>query len=87
MLKSGPAPGSGYQAHHGLPWSFRDYFYSAGLDVNDAQFGRWVIGGGNGGHQSWSYTYGQLWYNYIKTHPNPDSSDIIDYFNKLNGIK
>ena len=87
MLKEGPAPGDGYQAHHGLPWADRDYFSAAGLDVNDARFGRWVIGGGNGGHQSWSYRYGQLWKKYIKAHPTPDATDIINYFNKLNGIR
>ena len=87
MLKEGPAPGEGYQAHHGLPWAERDYFSSAGLDVNDARFGRWVKGGGNGGHQSWSSRYGQLWKNYIKAHPTPDATDIISYFNKLNGIR
>ena len=87
MLKEGPAPGDGYQAHHGLPWADRDYFNAAGLDVNDARFGRWVIGGGNGGHQSWSYRYGQLWKKYIKAHPTPDATDIINYFNKLNGIR
>ena len=87
MLKEGPAPGDGYQAHHGLPWADRDYFSAAGLDVNNARFGRWVIGGGNGGHQSWSYRYGQLWKKYIKAHPIPDATDIINYFNKLNGIR
>ncbi len=85
MLKNGPAPGGSYQAHHGLPWKNRDYFAQAGLDVNDAQFGRWVIGGGNGGHQSWSRAYGALWDNYIARHPVPDAADIIDYFLRLNG--
>ncbi len=87
MLKEGAMPGEGYQAHHGLPWAYRDYFHEAGLDVNDANFGRWVKGGGNGGHQSWSYRYGQLWKSYIKFHPIPNSADIVNYFNKLNGIR
>jgi hypothetical protein len=87
MLKEGAAPGDNYQAHHGLPWAKRDYFNKAGLDINEARFGRWVKGGGNGGHQSWSYRYGKLWDNYIDKHPIPNADDIIDYFNKLNGIK
>ena len=58
----------------------------AGLDVNDPKYGRWVIGGGNGGHQSWSRRYGALWDDYISRHPIPDTADIIDYFNKLNGL-
>jgi len=57
------------------------------LDVNDAQFGRWVRGGGNGGHQSWSYRYGNLWDVYVKNHPAPDAADIIDYFGRLNGLR
>jgi len=86
MLKAGPAPGPNYQAHHGLPWKNRGYFSQAGLDVNDAKFGRWVLGGGSGGHQSWSRRYGALWDDYIARHPIPDASDIIDYFRKLNGL-
>ena len=87
MLSEGPAPGPNYQAHHGLPWKNRDYFSQAGLDVNDAKFGRWVRGGGNGGHQSWSRRYGELWDNYIARHPVPDAGDIVDYFSRLNGLK
>lgn len=85
MLKEGPAPGEDYQAHHGLPWAKKDYFHEAGLNVNDARFGIWVKGGGNGGHQSWSYRYGKLWIKYIDRHPKADAADIIDYFNRLNG--
>ena len=87
MLKEGSAPGKNYQAHHGLPWKNRDYFGKAGLNVNDARFGRWVKGGGNGGHQSWSGRYGALWDNYIARHPVPDANDIIDYFGRLNGLR
>jgi len=87
MLNNGPAPGKNYQAHHGLPWKNRDYFDLAGLDVNDAKFGRWVKGGGNGGHQSWSRKYGAIWDDYIARHPVPDANDIIDFFERLNGLK
>ena len=86
MLKNGPTPGSNYQAHHGLPWKYKDYFSNAGLDINDVQFRRWVIGGGNGGHQSWSYSYEMIWEEYIRSHPISNAADIIDYFNKLNGL-
>lgn len=85
MLREGPAPGPNYQAHHGLPWKHKDYFSQAGLDINEARFGRWVRGGGNGGHQSWSYRYGALWDKYVECHPTADANDIIDYYNKLNG--
>ena len=85
MLKEGPAPGSNYQAHHGLPWEHKDYFGKAGLNVNDPKWGRWVKGGGNGGHQSWSKRYGNIWTTYKEAHPNPNADDIIDFFYKLNG--
>lgn len=62
-------------------------FDSAGININDSYFGRWVMGGGNGGHQSWSYKYNKLWERYINNHPIPDANDIIDYFNKLNGVR
>jgi hypothetical protein len=75
MLKEGPAPGDQYQAHHGLPWAEVDYFDVAGLDVNDPRFGRWVKGGGNGNHQSWSRRYGNLWKKYRIAHPIPDRND------------
>lgn len=84
-LKEGPAPGSNYQAHHGLPWEHKDYFGKAGLNVNDPKWGRWVKGGGNGGHQSWSKRYGNIWTTYKEAHPNPNADDIIDFFYKLNG--
>ena len=85
MIKHGANPGSQFQAHHGLPWAQRDYFAKAGLNVSDTKFGIWVRGGGNGGHQSWSYRYGKLWKDYQMRNPIPDADDIIDYFNRLNG--
>ena len=87
MLKIGPAPGTNYQAHHGLPVKIESYFKKVGLDINDARFGRWVRGGGNGGHQSWSRRYNDIWEAYIETHPTADANDIIDYFERLNGMR
>ena len=83
MLKEGPAPGPGYQAHHGLPWANKGYFDRAGININDPQYGRWV----NNAHQSWSYRYGKVWSDYISRHPIPDANDIIDFFNRINGLK
>ena len=87
MLKEGHAPGPNYQAHHGLPWKNKDYFNQAGLDINSSQFGRWVKGGGGGGHQSWSKRYGALWDTFIDRHPTPNAKDIVNYFRRLNGLK
>ena len=88
MLAEGDPPGEGYQAHHGLPWHYVQEFSKVGININDPQYGRWVKGGGNGGHQSWSRTYDQLWWKYFKRHDgNYDKADIIDYFNRLNGVR
>ena len=87
MLKEGPAPGPNYQAHHGLPWKNKAYFERAGIDINDAKYGRWVRGGGNGGHQSRSRRYGKLWDDFAKNNPSASAAEIISYFNKLNGIR
>ena len=43
MIKAGnKKPGRNYQAHHDLPWEFREWFAAHKIDVNDAQYGRWV---------------------------------------------
>ena len=87
MLKQGPAPGKGYQAHHGLPWKNKSFFDRVGLNINDPKYGRWVRSLGNGGHQSWSKRYGALWDVFEAYNSNATAEEIIIYFNKLNGIK
>lgn len=84
--KSGSsAPGPEYQAHHGLPWAFKDDFAKLGLNVNDPKFGIWVRGGGNGGHQSWSHRYNELWRAFLRGKERT-AADVIRYFNKLNNL-
>ncbi|MBR3074271.1 MAG: hypothetical protein IKH11_00755, partial [Bacteroidales bacterium] len=40
-LNGGVAP-AGKQAHHMLPWEFRNDFDKAGIDINDPQYGMWL---------------------------------------------
>jgi hypothetical protein len=43
MKRAGLEPPSGsHQAHHDLPWEFREWFAAHKIDVNDAAYGRWV---------------------------------------------
>ena len=71
------------QVHHGLPWEFKDWFAQKGLNVNDIQFGSYVRGGGNGGHQSWSAAYSREWQVFINKNPNAKAQDIIKFYNQL----
>jgi hypothetical protein len=43
-------PGDNYHAHHDLPLEFERDFVLAGLDPNDAEFGRWI---GDKTHSGW----------------------------------
>ena len=61
----GDAPFDGAQAHHGLPWNYKNWFAGKGLNVNDPKYGALVKGGGNGGHQSWSKAYDKVWRDFI----------------------
>ena len=36
------APFPTAQAHHDLPWNFKNDFAKVGLDINDPAFGRWI---------------------------------------------
>jgi hypothetical protein len=53
MLKAAETPPPpGFEAHHDLPWEFRQRFAEAKLDVNEADFGRWVH---PDDHKLWHY--------------------------------
>jgi len=74
------------EAHHNLPWKFRDWFAEKGLDVNDTRFGRWVEGSskGNGGpHQQWSKEYEQAWEDYISQNRGASADDVLRELERL----
>lgn len=83
MNKIGPKPFADAQAHHMLPWKHKDWFASKGLNVNLPEFGAWVRGGGNGGHQSWSKAYDKVWEGFIEDNPNATSEQVIEFMNKV----
>ncbi|MDB5357073.1 MAG: hypothetical protein JWN24_3526 [Phycisphaerales bacterium] len=71
----GAAPGSLKvpQAHHDLPWTFKDWFAAHGIDVNEAQYGRWVEGTPPGGdpanwrfHQGWTPQFQKDWAEFME---------------------
>ena len=54
-----------------------------GLNVNDPQYGAWVKGGGNGGHQSWSLEYNRVWDNFIFENKNATASEVLNFLNSI----
>lgn len=83
MLKNGSKPFADAQAHHGLPWKYKDWFAEKGIDVNNSKYGAWVKGGGKGGHQSWSKAYDEAWNRFILRNPNATVEQIEAFYNSL----
>lgn len=83
MLKQGDIPFEGAQAHHTLPWKFREWFAERGLNVNSTEFGAWVRGGGDGGHQSWSKAYNDVWDNFITGNPNASYNEVLEFLDSI----
>ena len=73
------------QAHHNLPWKFREWFAGAGrsLDVNDPRFGRWVEGTRPGRHQNWTRAYEDAWQAWIEANRNASRQQVLDYLQSL----
>jgi len=84
-LGSPPATFNNPQAHHNLPWKFRDWFagQGRGLNVNDPQFGRWVEGSPQGPHQNWTRAYEDAWTEWIGNNQNASQQDTLDFLNRL----
>jgi hypothetical protein len=58
------------EAHHDLPEVFQDDFNRVGLDIDEAQYGRWVEGAekgikNEGKHQNWSYDFNKEWKEFL----------------------
>ena len=80
MIEAGNHPSfEGAQAHHELPWEFREEFASRGLNVNDAEFGKWV--GDN--HQIWSSEYQMKWRKWLDAHPSSTGTHIRALLSKI----
>jgi hypothetical protein len=88
MQKAGIKPPAGMvnpQAHHNLPWVFKDWFAGEGrgLNVNDVQFGRWVSGNPPGFHQTWTAEYEREWFRFITSNPNATRQDVLNFLNQM----
>ncbi|MCP4528019.1 MAG: hypothetical protein GY833_19195 [Aestuariibacter sp.] len=73
------------QAHHNLPWKFRNWFAGPrrGLNVNNPSFGRWVEGTPPGQHQNWSRAYNDVWEAFIQQNPAADKWHIQAFLKQL----
>lgn len=83
----GPSPAGmvNAQAHHNLPWKFREWFAQPGrgLDVNDPAFGRWVQGTPPGQHQNWTRAYENAWTAWIEANSNATRQQVLDFLQSL----
>ncbi len=75
-----PADMKNPEAHHGLPWKFKDWFAAHGLDVNQAEYGFWVE---RGQHQKWSRDYNDTWGEFIEANPFATIENIIQFMGQL----
>jgi RHS repeat-associated protein len=73
------------QAHHDLPWTYREWFAAEGrgLNVNDPAHGRWVSGTPPGDHQRWSGQFEAEWRDFIGRFPDADRQSVLDFMNQL----
>jgi RHS repeat-associated protein len=73
------------QAHHDLPWEFRDWFAGPrrGLNVNDPRFGQWVEGTPPGLHQNWTRAYSDAWRTFIENNPTADRWQVMAFLRRL----
>jgi RHS repeat-associated protein len=79
-----PPPGmTNPNAHHDLPWTFRDWFARRGLNVNDPRFGRWVEGTPPGEHLRWSAEFEAEWRKFKDRFPSASAKDVIAFMNRL----
>jgi RHS repeat-associated protein len=77
---SPPSNMSNPEAHHELPWNFREWFAKRGLNVNDTQFGRWVE---RSLHRSWSRAYNNEWSRFINQYPNASQAQVLEFLEEL----
>ena len=82
MLRQGPQPAD-TQAHHELPWTFRKWFASKGLNVNDPSYGKWV--GVN--HQKWTDTYERAWRSFKNFNPDATPAQVLAKLEQLRANK
>ncbi|MEX2316716.1 MAG: hypothetical protein WD669_06165 [Pirellulales bacterium] len=80
-------------AHHDFLWDERKWFIVHGIDVNKAEYGRWVAATKPGAaapvgkrlHQSWSLEFKQRWVTFIADEPAAGytKQQVIDFMMQL----
>lgn len=73
------------QAHHNLPWAFREWFAGEGrgINVNNIIYGRWVEGTPPGNHQLWSSIYLKEWAIFKANNPNATRTQVLKFLDQL----
>jgi|GEM_PF-3123679 len=73
------------QAHHDLPQAdrFKEHWERAGLDNDNAAYGRWVEGGPVGNHQKWSAEFNREWDQFFERSPNATREQILEQMEAL----
>ena len=90
MIKATGKPAAGMQAHHALPWEFRDFFTSKSIsiNINDAKYGVWLK---QGEHSAVTYgknvgmKYNDLWYDKISSGTLNSARDVEQFAKDLAG--
>ena len=68
MKKLQPRPSALHQAHHDLPWEFKDVFAQSGINVNDTIYGRWANKTDhNRWHNSMEPDFNNYWRNWFSS--------------------
>ena len=80
MLEKGNPPDPDrIQAHHELPWKFKDWFAERGFNVNDDRYGKWV----GASHQSWSRQYEEAWEGFKDGNPLATKAEVEAFLGQL----
>jgi hypothetical protein len=81
-----PPPGMrNPQGHHNFPWKLRDWFAAPrrGINVNAADYGRWVEGTPPGPHQVWHAEYSAAWNTFAESYSNADRWQVLAFLKYL----
>jgi hypothetical protein len=76
------------QAHHDLPITFQDKFNQVGLDIDAAEYGRWVEGAETGAknvgtHQNWSSALNKEWEKFFSDPRNHNKEKILNFMEDM----
>jgi len=73
-------------AHHDLPVAFQEDFAKYGIDINKAQYGRWVehrLAGRKDLHANWSGDFNKEWMKFFKETEPITRKKILEKMNEL----